>query len=325
MKRRKRRARHAGRRDAFHLTMIAVLMTVLCLMIVNIKEPEQTEEEQPETTHAEVVQNPETIVQTAEETENKYKVFDGMSEDWGSDDLEGFVLYKLPEQYADKGYFPEKMQIYTRCLCKQNDVPYALVVAIIEHESGYEFDKVGDGGQSKGYMQIYEKWHTDRMKRLSCTDLMNPYQNVRVGIDFLSYLLKKYGTVQDALAAYNYGEKGAREHLWSNGVYVYSYNSAIMQRMGYLSNTDTYDMYLQRVKPYVNVKKLKKIVSKHSKRKEREKHERMERSVRNGGRTAGGVRHNSVTDNGISETQYQESNERGCRRKENHRMAARGA
>ena len=149
----------------------------------------------------------------------------------GSDDLEGFVLYKLPEQYADKGYFPEKMQIYTRCLCKQNDVPYALVLAIIEHESGYEFDKVGDGGQSKGYMQIYEKWHTDRMKRLNCTDLMNPYQNVRVGIDFLSYLLKKYGTVQDALAAYNYGEKGAREHLWSNGVYVYSYNSAIMQRM----------------------------------------------------------------------------------------------
>lgn len=69
----KRRARHAGRRDAFHLTMITVLMTVLCLMIVNIKEPEQTEEEQPETTHAEVVQNPETIVQTAEETESKYK------------------------------------------------------------------------------------------------------------------------------------------------------------------------------------------------------------------------------------------------------------
>ena len=33
VKRLKRQARHAGRRDAFHLTMIAVLMTVLCLMI----------------------------------------------------------------------------------------------------------------------------------------------------------------------------------------------------------------------------------------------------------------------------------------------------
>lgn len=104
-------------------------------------------------------------------------------------------------------------------------------MAIIEQESGYEFDKTGDSGQSKGYMQIYEKWHTDRMQNLGCTDLMNPYQNVRVGIDFLSYLLKKYGTIQDTLAAYNYGEKGAREYLWSNGVYVYSYNTAIMQRM----------------------------------------------------------------------------------------------
>lgn len=232
----KRRARRARRRNAFRVIVVAGVVTALCVAAFGSKKPEQIEENQQETmqeetTHAETVQNPETIVQTEEEIENKYKVFDTMSEDWGSCDLEGFVYYDLPEQYADKGYFPEKMQIYTRCLCKQNDVPYALVLALIERESGYEFDKVGDGGKSKGYMQIYEKWHTDRMQRLGCTDLMNPYQNVRVGIDFLSYLLKKYGTVQDALAAYNYGEKGAREHLWRNGVYVYSYNSAIMQRM----------------------------------------------------------------------------------------------
>ena len=201
------------------------------MVIVTIKEPDQQEDQQIESTHAEVVQNPETISQTTEETENKYAIFDCMSEDWGAEDVEDVVFYELPEEYKEKGYFPKKMQIYTRCLCKQNDVPYALVLAIIEHESGYVYDKTGDGGESKGYMQIYGKKHTDRMKRLGCTDLMNPYQNVSVGIDFLSYLLKKYGTVQDALAAYNYGEKGAREHLWSNGVYVYSYNTAIMQRM----------------------------------------------------------------------------------------------
>ena len=200
------------------------------MILFNVKEPEQ-QEEKPETTQVEVIQNPETMTQMTESIEDKYKVFDTMSEDWGSDDLEGFVFCDLPEKYADKGYFPEKMQIYTRCLCKQNDVPYALVLAIIEYESGYEFDKTGDNGNSKGYMQIYEKRHTDRMQKLNCTDLMNPYQNVKVGIDFLSYLLKKYGTVQDALAAYNYGERGAREHLWNNGVYVYSYNTAIMQRM----------------------------------------------------------------------------------------------
>ena len=223
MKRRIRRIRRALKRtgayNAFRITAIVVLLTGFCVILFNVKEPEQQEKE------------PETMTQTAENIEDKYKVFDTMSEDWGSDDLKGFALYDLPEQYADKGYFPEKMQIYTRCLCKQYDVPYALVLAIIEQESGYEFDKTGDGGQSKGYMQIYEKWHTDRMQKLNCTDLMNPYQNVRVGIDFLSYLFKKYGTIQDTLAAYNYGEKGAREHLWSNGVYVYSYNTAIMQRM----------------------------------------------------------------------------------------------
>lgn len=171
-----------GRFSGFHISdlntrlevnMGAETVTGFCVILFNVKEPEQQEKETEEI-QAEVMQNPETMTQTAENIEDKYKVFDTMSEDWGSDDLEGFVFYDLPEQYADKGYFPEKMQIYTRCLCKQYDVPYALVLAIIEQESGYEFDKTGDGGQSKGYMQIYEKWHTDRMQKLGCTDLMNP-------------------------------------------------------------------------------------------------------------------------------------------------------
>lgn len=134
MKRRIRRIRRALKRaglyNVFHITLIAVLLTGFCVILFNVKEPEQQEKE-PEEIQAEVMQNPETMTQTAENIEDKYKVFDTMSEDWGSDDLEGFVFYDLPEQYADKGYFPEKMQIYTRCLCKQYDVPYALVLAII--------------------------------------------------------------------------------------------------------------------------------------------------------------------------------------------------
>ncbi len=122
MKRRIRRIRQALKRaglyDAFHITLIAVLLTGFCVILFNVKEPEQQEKE-PEEIQAEVTQNPETMTQTAESIEDKYKVFDTMSEDWGSDDLEGFVFYDLPEQYADKGYFPEKMQVYTRCLCKQ--------------------------------------------------------------------------------------------------------------------------------------------------------------------------------------------------------------
>ena len=80
-------------------------------------------------------------------------------------------------------------------------------------------------------MQIMEVYHADRMEELNCTDLMNPYQNVRVGISLMKDLIEKYGTVQDALAAYNYGETGARRHLWSKGIYVYEYNESIMRQM----------------------------------------------------------------------------------------------
>ena len=100
MKRRIRRIRRALKRaglyNAFHITLIVVLLTGFCVILFNVKEPEQQKKE-PEEIQAEVMQNPETMTQTAENIEDKYKVFDTMSEDWGSDDLEGFVFYDLPE------------------------------------------------------------------------------------------------------------------------------------------------------------------------------------------------------------------------------------
>lgn len=170
--------------------------------------------------------------QQEQDTEpDRYAVFDTMSADWG-DEADGFVFYEIPEEYdRTGGYFPEKMQVYTYCVCKQYGVRYDLVVALIEKESGYKFDEVGDDGHSIGYMQIYEEWHKDRMESLNVTDLRNPYQNVLVGIDHLSELIERYGTIQDALAAYNYGEQGAKRNLWKKGIYVYEYNQTIMSRM----------------------------------------------------------------------------------------------
>lgn len=169
--------------------------------------------------------------QRSENMQDKYAVFDAMPENWG-DDADGFVFYEIPEEYdRTGGYFPENMQVYTYCICEQYGVRYDLVVALIEKESGYTFDKIGDDGHSIGYMQIYEEWHRDRMERLNVTDLKNPYQNVLVGIDYLSELIERYGTIQDALAAYNYGEQGAKRNLWKKGIYVYEYNQTIMSRM----------------------------------------------------------------------------------------------
>lgn len=42
--------------------------------------------------------------------------------------------------------------------------------------------------------------------------------------------------------------------------------ASLLSSMGWVDHTDTYDMYKKRVKPYVEVKKLKKIVSKNQRR-----------------------------------------------------------
>jgi len=42
--------------------------------------------------------------------------------------------------------------------------------------------------------------------------------------------------------------------------------SSLLSCLGWLNHTNTYDMYLQRIKPKVNIKAMKKVVSKHQRR-----------------------------------------------------------
>lgn len=207
MKAKRKRRMSRRRRELTYIAVMALLAIAVSIGLTRSVMRDDKEFEEYE--------------QQEQDTEpDKYAVFDTMSADWGGEE-DGFVFYEIPEEYSRTGgYFPEKMQVYTYCVCKQYGVRYDLVVALIEKESGYKFDKVGDDGHSIGYMQIYEECHRDRMERLNVTDLTNPYQNVLVGIDYLSELIERYGTIQDALAAYNYGEQGAKQHLWKNGIYV---------------------------------------------------------------------------------------------------------
>ena len=80
-----------------------------------------------------------------------------------------------------------------------------IIKALIEEESGWLASAEGDNGQSVGLMQIQERWHKERMKRLGVTSLYDPEQNITVGCDILSELLNKYGNYRDALSAYNSG------------------------------------------------------------------------------------------------------------------------
>ncbi|MCI5872381.1 MAG: lytic transglycosylase domain-containing protein [Roseburia sp.] len=239
MKRQQKR-KYDRRCMVFLIAIVLILAIHMIATTVRGKERKEQELEQQRAEQFEEMQQEElaeltvkweTVQQETETEPDRYAVFGTMSEDWGADDVEGFQFYEIPEEYQRTGgYMPEKMQIYTYIVCKNYGVRYELVIALIERESGYVFDKVGDDGHSMGYMQVYEDYHEDRMERLNCTDLMNPYQNILVGVDYLAELIEKYGTQQDALTAYNYGQAGAYRHMWSKGIYIYDYNSTIMKR-----------------------------------------------------------------------------------------------
>lgn len=112
---------------------------------------------------------------------------------------------------------------------EERGVAPALVIAVIEKESGYNPDASGDNGRSQGLMQIWRSFHEKRMEKLGAANLYDPRDNVIVGIDILAEKLDKYEDVEKALIAYNAGDAGAKKHYFSKGVYSNGYSRAVLK------------------------------------------------------------------------------------------------
>ena len=185
------------------------------------------------TTHEDDYNYPE-VVWGYGDPDNDIYPFNTMSKDWGSEVYEeGYRYFQIPDEYKRSGgCFPEVVQVYLWSLCQQKGIDYYMVVAMIEHESGYRWDCTGDHGNSKGYMQIYEKWHRERMAEEGCVDLYEPYGNLRVGLNFLEEIWSQYYESSGAnccLMVYNMGAQTARSN-WAQGVYSTSYSRGILAR-----------------------------------------------------------------------------------------------
>ena len=90
-------------------------------------------------------------------------------------------------------------------ICSEYDISYELVLGVIETESSFRVEILGDGGDSFGLMQIQPKWWSETMEREGVTDLLDPLQNIRCGCAILQELKTMYGTEYRALQAYNTG------------------------------------------------------------------------------------------------------------------------
>lgn len=117
--------------------------------------------------------------------------------------VEPMLYYNVP--------LDEDLQSYIFELCEASGIDSSIVIAMIGRESTYRDYVVGDNGRSFGLMQIQARWHRDRMSELGCTDLLDPYQNVAVGVDYLAELMSTGEPIEWVLMAYNGGPSYANK------------------------------------------------------------------------------------------------------------------
>ena len=118
--------------------------------------------------------------------------------------LSGSTL-KIEAEPADTWICNEFLP-YINAISNQYHLCPEMVIAIIEHESSGLANLFI--AHCKGLMQIYEKYHMDRMKKLGVTDLYDPYSNILVGCDYLAELFSEYDDMGTVLMVYN-GTKNA--------------------------------------------------------------------------------------------------------------------
>lgn len=116
----------------------------------------------------------------------------------------------------------EEIQDHIFEVCETYGMDASVVVAMIDRESKYDISAVGDSGRSFGLMQIQKRWHVERMADLGCDDLLDPYQNVTVGVDYLAELMAKDRGIEWALMAYNGGPSYANSMRSSGKVSAYA-------------------------------------------------------------------------------------------------------
>lgn len=118
----------------------------------------------------------------------------------------GYItLYDVP--------LDEELQLFIINICEEKHISPALVMAMIEKESQYNIDAVGDSGDALGLLQVQSRWHQERMDRLGCNNLLDPRQNVTVAVDYLEELFQKNPEVYWVLMAYNGGSAYASERM----------------------------------------------------------------------------------------------------------------
>lgn len=102
------------------------------------------------------------------------------------------------------------------------DIAPNVVMAVIMAESGGEAWAISDDGMDFGLMQIRETYHRERMERLGVTQLLDPVENVTVGVDILKELQGYGKPLEWTLMAYNGGIAYANQMMATGSISGYA-------------------------------------------------------------------------------------------------------
>lgn len=131
-------------------------------------------------------------------------------------------LPKLPPKYNVP--LDDDLVLHIIEVADENNIEPELILAIIRQESDFNPSAMGDSGHSYGLMQVQKRYHKERMERLYCTDLLNPYENIIVGADIIAQKLRSGKGLAWALMAYNGGNPYANEKLQAGEISEYAQN-----------------------------------------------------------------------------------------------------
>lgn len=103
-----------------------------------------------------------------------------------------------------------ELQQHAYELCKQNDIPYELLIKLMWRESRFQINAIGyntNGTQDSGLMQINDV-NRDWLYEAYELDISQPKDNITAAVVLIRYYLNKGYTLEESLAAYGAGETG---------------------------------------------------------------------------------------------------------------------
>ena len=114
------------------------------------------------------------------------------------------------------------------------------LLGMIQLESNFDANLVchnSNKSVDRGYMQI-NSCREKELKNQGYTDLLDPYQNLEIGINIIADLLNRYEDEHIALSCYNKGENGFKKNYADKGVYQTAYSQRVIEYKNNFKGSD---------------------------------------------------------------------------------------